>query len=131
MLFYPATDVSKMDTVSYGLFKTGYLLTKADMEWFRDQYLVTAEQRFDPRVSPLLEADLSGLPPALVLTAGKDVLRDEGEAYAARLKSAGVSVELRRFTGLVHGFAQMRRFIPAARQVPVIAGRFMREHSPG
>jgi acetyl esterase len=131
LLFYPATDVSKMDTVSYGLFETGYLLTKTDMEWFRDQYLKTVVQRFDTRVSPLLEADLSGLPPALVLTAGKDVLRDEGEAYAERLRSAGVSVELRRFTGLVHGFAQMRRFIPAARRVPGLVNRFMREHSPG
>jgi len=127
LLFYPVTDVSTMDTLSYRLFGTGYLLTKADMEWFRDQYLTTEEQRFDPRVSPLLEKDLSGLPPALVLTAGKDVLRDEGEAYAVRLKAAGVVVELHRFSGLVHGFAQMRRFSPAAWRVPRLAGRFMQE----
>jgi acetyl esterase/lipase len=130
LLFYPVTDVSTMDTPSYRLFGTGYLLTKIDMEWFRDQYLATEDQRFDPRVSPLLEKDLSGLPPALVLTAGKDVLRDEGEAYAARLRAAGVVVELHRFSGLVHGFAQMRRFSPTAWRVPRLAGRFMQEHGP-
>jgi acetyl esterase len=128
LLFYPVTDVSKMDTESYRLFAAGYLLTKADMEWFRSQYLATDEQRFDPRVSPLVEPDLAGLPPALVLTAGKDVLRDEGEAFAGRLKDAGVAVELHRFSGLVHGFVQMRHFCMTAWRVPKFVNRFMKEH---
>lgn len=128
VLFYPVTDVSKMDTESYRSFGTGYLLTKGDMEWFRAQYLVCPDQRLDPRVSPLLEPDLSGLPPALVLTAGKDVLRDEGEAYVTRLQNAGVAVELHRFSGLVHGFVQMRRFAPTAWKVPRLVRRFIHEH---
>lgn len=130
VLIYPVTDVSRMDTLSYRLFGKGYLLTKADMEWFRRLYLATPEQRLDPRVSPLLEPDLAGLPPALVLTAGKDVLRDEGEAYAARLQAAGVLVELHRFSSLVHGFVQMRHFTPAAWSVPKLVGRFMKDHAP-
>jgi acetyl esterase len=129
LLFYPVADVSRMDTPSYGLFGDGYLLTRYDMEWFRDQYLTAADQRLDPRVSPLLEPELAGLPPALILTAGMDVLRDEGEAYAARLKAAGVSVELRRFSGLVHGFVQMRHFTSAAWRVPRLVRRFMQEHA--
>jgi len=128
LLFYPVADFSSMDTMSYRLFGTGYLLTRVDMEWFRAQYLTTDEQRFDTRVSPLLEPDLSGFPPALVLTAGRDVLRDEGEAYAARLKDAGVAVEFHRFSGLVHGFAQMRHFSPTAWRVPKLVRRFMQEH---
>jgi acetyl esterase len=130
LLFYPVTDVSRMDTESYRLFGTGYLLTRDDMEWFRAQYLGADGQRFDPRVSPLLEPDLSGLPPALVLTAGKDVLRDEGEAYAGRLKDAGTEVELYRFSGLVHGFVQMRHFSPTAWRVPKLAKRFIQDHTP-
>ena len=128
ILFYPVTDVSCMNTPSYQLFGKGYLLTRVDMEWFRDQYLVTPDQRLDPRVSPLLAEDLSGLPPAIVITAGMDILRDEGEAYAARLKSAGVATELIRFSGLVHGFVQMRHFTPTAWKVPGMVGRFMQEY---
>jgi acetyl esterase len=129
LLFYPVTDVSCLDTTSYQLFGTGYLLTRDDMEWFRGRYLPRDVQRFDPRVSPLLEPDLAGLPPALILTAGKDVLRDEAEAYASRLKDSGVVVSLLRFSGLVHGFVQMRHFCPTAWQVPKLARRFMQEHT--
>ena len=131
LLFYPVANVASMDTVSYRLFGKGYLLTKAEMEWFTDQYLPNTAQRSDPRISLLLEPDLSGLAPALVLTAGKDVLRDEGEAYAARLRDSGCAVKLYRFSGLVHGFAQMRHFCPTAWRLPKLAGRFMKEHSAG
>jgi acetyl esterase len=129
LLFYPVTDVLHMDTESYRLFGTGYLLTRVDMEWFIDQYLEKDTQRSDPRISPLLETDFVGLPPALVLTAGKDVLRDEGEAFAGRLKDAGVVVELHRFSGMVHGFVQMRRFSLAAWRIPGFARRFMQSHT--
>ena len=130
VLFYPVTDVSRMDNPSYRLFGTGYLLTRTDMEWFRAQYLITKDQYSDTRVSPLLEPDLAGLPPALILTAGRDVLRDEGEAYAARLQAAGVKVELHRFSGLVHGFVQMRCFSPTAWKIPRLVGQFMQVHAP-
>lgn len=102
VLIYPVTDLSlKHD--SYPLFAEGYFLTEAQMDWYRDHY-TGGQHLTDPRVSPLLAEDLSGLPPAYVTTAGFDVLRDEGEAYARRLQSAGVDTTLRRHPGLVHSW---------------------------
>ncbi|MDR3663221.1 MAG: alpha/beta hydrolase [Mycobacterium sp.] len=104
-LIYPVTNFVG-DTRSKVLFAEGYFLSKIDMDWFRENYLAgSALDRSDPRVSPLLAADLSGLPPALVLTGGFDPLCDEGEAYAAALAAAGVPVDHRRYGSLVHGFA--------------------------
>ena len=77
------------------------------MDWFERHYLPPDVDRTDPRVSMLRAADLSGLPPAYVATAGFDPLRDEGEAYAARMQEAGVEVTLRRHSGLIHGYANM------------------------
>lgn len=105
LLLYPVTDFSS-ETRSRTLFSDGYFLTKRDMDWFRDHYLdgadVTAE---DPAVSPLLAEDLSGLPPALVITAGFDPLRDEGNRYAHAMRDAGVLVDLREERSLIHAFA--------------------------
>jgi len=129
MLLYPVCDVSRMDTPSYRAFGTGFILTKAEMEWFRDRYLSSVDERLDTRVSPLLEPDLSGLAPALILSAGMDPLRDEGEAYADRLAAAGVRVKAKRFVGNAHGFAQMRRFVPAAGIALRELARFMQEGS--
>lgn len=102
VLIYPVTDLSTK-TRSYELFATGYFLTEAQMDWYRAHYIGDADGT-DPRCSPLLADDLTGLPPAYVTTAGFDVLRDEGEAYAARLEAAGVPTTLRRHEGLVHGW---------------------------
>ena len=77
------------------------------MDWYTNHYLPGRDAGGDPKASPLLAPDLAGLPPAIVLTAGFDPLRDEGELYARRLEAAGVRVSLRRFAGLVHGFANM------------------------
>jgi acetyl esterase len=129
MLLYPVCDVSRMDTASYRAFGSGFILTKAEMEWFRDTYLSSPAERYDTRVSPLLEPELSGLAPALVLTAGMDPLRDEGEAYADRLAAAGVAVKAKRFAGNAHGFAQMRRFVPAAGSALRELALFMGERS--
>jgi len=106
LLVYPVTDVSQ-DSRSYELFADGFRLTRSVMHWFRDHYLTDASCGGDRRVSPLHAPDLSGLPPALVTTAGFDVLRDEGKAYADRLRQAGVDVQYRNYPSLIHGFISM------------------------
>ncbi len=103
VLAYPVTDGSRFDTASYRDCAEGYLLTAEAMHWFWDHY-ADPEVRADPRASPLLADDLSGLPPALVMTAEYDPLRDEGEAYAKALEAAGNAVECIRFDGFLHGF---------------------------
>jgi acetyl esterase len=107
LLLYPALDRTVVRP-SLERFASGFFLTRDDIAWYQEQYtgIVNADVS-DPRVSPLLAPDLSGLAPALVVTAGFDPLRDEGEAYAAALRDAGTPVVLRRFEGLVHGFASM------------------------
>lgn len=105
LLIYPSTNASD-ESRSRTLFADGFFLTKRNMDWFTDQYLNGSQlDATDPRVSPLLADDLSGLPPALVLTAGFDPLRDEGNQYAEAMRAAGVSVDLRVFGSLIHGFA--------------------------
>jgi acetyl esterase len=105
-LIYPVTDAVGGQR-SRDLFARGFLLTKADMDWFEAHYLPDPALSADPRVSILRAEDLSGLPSAYVATAGFDPLRDEGEAYAERMRAAGVRVALRRHPGLIHGFANM------------------------
>lgn len=106
-LIYPATDL-RGGTRSRTLFSDGFVLTKHDMDWFQDNYLQDSGLDVtDPLVSPLLAEDLSGLSPALVVTAGFDPLRDEGEQYAARLRQAGVVVDERRMPGMTHGFLNL------------------------
>jgi acetyl esterase len=113
VLIYPATDAA-MRHDSVARYAEGYVLTRATMRWFYEQYLRTPDDAADWRVSPLLAPDLSRLPPAYVLTAGYDPLCDEGDAYAARLAAAGVPVTHRRFPGQVHGFVTNGRVIRAA-----------------
>jgi acetyl esterase len=105
VLIYPATDFVGRSR-SQDLFDQGFLLTREDMDWFAAQYAGDAD-RAEPRLSILGASDLEGVAPALILTAGFDPLRDEGEAYAARLRDAGVPVLLRRFPGLIHGFINL------------------------
>ncbi|QQS11848.1 MAG: alpha/beta hydrolase [Rhodospirillales bacterium] len=113
LLIYPALDL-RMDSRSYDLYAEGFLLTRAGMEWARRQYLADPAQADDPRASPGLATDLAGLPPALIFTAGFDVLRDEAVAYAERLRAAGVRTTHRDFPGLIHGFIGMRGTLQAA-----------------
>jgi acetyl esterase len=112
-LIYPATDLAA-DTPSHASCGKGFLLTQADMEWFRGLYLNDLAEIDDPRVSPLRAADLSGLPPALIFTSGIDPLRDEGQAYAEKLAAGGVKVVHREFESLIHGFVGMRGALQAA-----------------
>ncbi|WP_084963484.1 alpha/beta hydrolase [Thermoactinospora rubra] len=114
VLVYPITDVA-MDTPSYRHFASGFGLDAEEMAWFVRQYAAGADPA-DPRLSPLRLASFAGLPPATVVTAECDVLRDEGEAYGTRLAQAGVPVEVRRFNGAVHSFFALPGFFDQAAQ---------------
>lgn len=104
LLIYPATDMTR-GSASHRLFGQGFYLTTEFMDGVAAHYLPVEEQRTDPSASPLFADVPEGLAPAYVATAGFDPLRDEGEAYAAKLADAGVPVRVRRFDGLIHGFA--------------------------
>jgi acetyl esterase len=103
LLVYPVTDAD-FSRQSYADNGKGYMLTLAGMQWFWDHYCPDAEARRDPKVSPLRATSLAGLPPAIVITAEFDPLRDEGEAYADALMAAGVATTARRVDGHIHGF---------------------------
>jgi acetyl esterase len=107
-MYYPVTD-ARMDTGSYEQFAEGYFLTAKAMAWFWDAYLPDLERRSEPFASPLRATDeqLAGLPPAFVIVDEADVLRDEGEAYAARLRAAGVPVTTVRYDGITHDFMML------------------------
>jgi acetyl esterase/lipase len=107
-MYYPVTDAA-MDTGSYEQFAEGYFLTAKAMAWFWDAYAPDVERRSEPYASPLRASDeqLAGLPPAFVIVDEADVLRDEGEAYAARLRAAGVAVTTVRYDGITHDFMML------------------------
>jgi acetyl esterase len=107
-MYYPVTDAG-MDTGSYEQFAEGYFLTDKAMAWFWDCYLPDLARRSEPYASPLRASDdqLAGLPPALVIVDEADVLRDEGEAYGARLRAAGVAVTTVRYDGITHDFMML------------------------
>ena len=107
-MYYPVTDAA-MDTDSYEQFAEGYFLTAKAMEWFWDAYAPEVDHRSEPFASPLRADDeqLDGLPPAFVVVDEADVLRDEGEAYAARLRGAGVPVTTVRYDGMTHDFLML------------------------
>jgi acetyl esterase/lipase len=107
-MYYPVTD-ARMDTGSYEQFATGYFLTAKAMAWFWDAYAPEVSKRSEITASPLqaTEEQLSGLPPAFVIVDEADVLRDEGEAYAAKLRAAGVSVTTVRYNGITHDFMML------------------------
>ncbi len=114
LLIYPVTD-SADDPRSRLLFADGFMLTKGDMDLFEGHYIGPGTDVDDPRISVLKAPDLTGLAPAFVATAGFDPLRDEGEAYAIRMREAGVPVALRRYSGLIHGFANQTAFSRSSR----------------
>lgn len=110
MLIYPATDSSKQSR-SRREFAEGYFLTKDLIDWFWKAYVPAGADLADLRLSPLLARDFSDLPPAFVLTAGYDPLRDEGRAYADRLIDAGVKTTYVNYPGTIHGFFSLTRFL--------------------
>lgn len=114
LLIYPVTD-ARMDTKSYQDFAEGYLLEKRSMEWFFDQYAPEGLDRAQRYLSPLRAQTLKNLPPAYIITAGHDVLRDEGKAYAEALKEAGGDVTYVNYEGMVHGFFNMQAVLDTAK----------------
>ena len=108
VLFYPVTDAS-FDTGSYHEFAEGHFLRRDMMEWFWDQYTTDPDERAEITASPLraTTSDLAELPKALVITGEADVLRDEGEAYASKLREAGVDVTATRYEGIIHDFVML------------------------
>ena len=128
LLVYPSTDAHDESRFpSQALFGHGFFLTNADRAAFRQAYVggtgVTAD---DPRIAPLRAGDLTGLPPALVVTAGFDIFRDEGEAYADALRAAGNRVEHRRYASLVHGFVNFTGICRAARVAMIEVAQALR-----
>lgn len=125
LLIYPATDRA-CDTDSMRDNAEGYFLTRAAMLWFWNQYTGPSVEP-SPYHSPLGAESLDGLPPALVITAEYDPLRDEGEAYARRLLGAGVPATLRRYDGMIHGFVSMAGLLPQGAEAIAEAGAMVRE----
>lgn len=109
LCFYPATDTSR-EYSSYAQFADGFLLTRGSMEWFDAAYRAEARH---VRASPLL-GDLAGMPPAVVVTASLDPIRDQGRAYAAALAQAGVATVFREAAGNIHGFITLRKAVPSS-----------------
>jgi acetyl esterase len=127
VLAYPALD-GLMDTPSYETYgAAGLPVGRAEMEWYWNHYLPDRDRRADPDASPLHAADLAGMPPAHIVVAEHDPLRDEIVAYAERLADAGTPVELRHYPDMLHGFFTLLPFVSAGRRAVVDAGDAIRE----
>jgi acetyl esterase len=126
VLIYPVCDCD-FTTGSYGDNAEGYFLEREEMEWFFDCYTAGGKHDpADPSISPMRANDLAGVAPALVLTAEFDPLRDEGEAYAAKLRAAGVDVETMRYEGMIHGFFGCPGAFEASRDAMSLVGTALR-----
>jgi acetyl esterase len=115
LLVYPVT-ARDFNTVSYRQNADGYLLTRDGMQWYWDHYLSRADDASNPYAAPLVAQDLTGLPPALVITAEMDPLCDEGKAYAQRLQAAGVPTQYSCYDGMIHGFFGMPTLLDKGKQ---------------
>jgi len=131
LLIYPVTTTAKGNQfASYRDNGEGYLLTKAGMEWFWDHYLASPDDGKNPYASPLHASSLSGLPPAMVITAEFDPLRDEGQAYARRLQEAGVKVKSSHYDGMIHGILWMAGALDGGKQLIADTGAELRKQFP-
>ncbi len=126
LLVYPNTCYHA-DTDSLRANDDRWMFNRNSVDWYWRNYLPTPEAGRDPLVSPLLAEDLTGLPPALVITAEYDPLRDEGERYAARLREAGVAAETTRYDGMAHGFFTMSGVLDGARRAVAEAAEYLRK----
>jgi acetyl esterase len=125
LLVYPVTDAT-FETPSYQQNAQGYFLTRDAMEWFWNHYLQGDADATDGYAAPLRARDLAGLPPATVITAEFDPLRDEGEAYGRRLREAGVPTRIERYDGLIHGFFGMTAMVAKAKGAVAMAAAELR-----
>ena len=130
LLVYPVTE-RNFDNVSYTQNGEGYSLTRDGMVWYWDHYLASDADASNPYAAPMCAEDLSGLPPALVITAEYDPLRDEGEAYAEKLAAAGVPTVCARYDGMIHGFFGMSAAVDKAREAVELASDCLREAFAG
>jgi acetyl esterase len=129
VLLYPTlAPTQRRDLPSHHDNAEGYGLRRSEMEWFWDHYLATPEAGLDPYAAPLLAEDLSRLPPAFIVTAEFDVLRDEGTAYAERLRAAGVSAETLVVPGLIHGFFWMAKALDEGGGLPAVIAAQLGRH---
>jgi acetyl esterase len=126
VLIYPMLDATAR-SASYDEFAEGYGFSSEKSRWYFDQYLPPGVDRRAPRVSPLFDPGLGDLPATLVVTAECDPVRDDGERHAEALRQAGVTVELRRYPGMIHGFFQMTRALEGSRRLHRELGDWMRE----
>lgn len=125
VLIYPMTDQSR-EYPSYERNESGYMLTRKALHWFMDNYIPDPQDRTDPRASPMLRENLKGLPPALIIAAEFDPLVDENEAYANRLKQAGVSTDYVCFPGMVHPFFTLGGVVEDAAKAEAMIGTALR-----
>lgn len=130
LLIYPATDMT-LSYPSISELGEGYRLTQAAMQWFIEHYLRDEADKTDPKASPLYAQSFAGLPPALVITAGFDPLRDEGKAYADKLSGADVEVDYHCYEGMVHGFFGMAGALSQARNAQQQAAAALRQALSG
>ncbi len=130
LLYYPVTDAN-FDTDSYQEFEENYFLTKEGMKWFWDQYTTDEKERAEITASPLRASldELRDLPPAMILTGEADVLRDEGEAYARKLRAAGIPITQARFQGIIHDFVMVNAMdqTKAARAAMALSTQWLKE----
>jgi len=127
LMIYPVTDYFNSSHPSYSENAEGYGLTAAGMRWFWTHYLNRESEGDSPFVSPLRASNLRGLPPALIITAEYDVLRDEGERYGERLAEAGVLTKVSRYDGMNHGFFQMYGIVEKAKQALEESATWLKE----
>ena len=124
-LIYPGLDFS-LDTPSHRELKDGHVIPRDRILWYMEQYLRTDADRLDPKASPMRAKDLAGQPPTMVVTAGFDPLRDEGLAYAERLRKAGVDVVYREYPGQIHAFVSLTKAIPQGLACTMEIGDYLR-----
>jgi len=125
LLIYPVVDCYDQSP-SMQQYAEGHFLTRAGMDWFTESYLPSREAGFEPSASPMNATDFRGLPPAMVITAECDPLRDQGEAYARKLQSAGIPVELKRYEGMIHPFFSLAGVIDTGKTAIADAGSALR-----